>query len=165
MGGINAVWYNAHRLGPNCRGRRMGQGAMVLLVNGDMAMRKQRAPRIDRHEGRSPRPMAENWRFHALIAEASGNRFVERSYLHLRTLSQRIANLAYSADCFISPEAHRAHMNMVLKDHVAIVVAIRKRKADTAEALGRSHAQLGRKRTTDVLLRGLRGDLDIRVTP
>ena len=102
-----------------------------------------------------------NWRFHAFIATACGNRLVERSYLHLLTLSLRIAYLAYNVEHFASPEAHREHMKMVLDEHRATVDAIRNRDADTAEKLGHSHAGLGRKRILDVMSRGISGALDI----
>lgn len=102
-----------------------------------------------------------NWRFHALIAAACGNRLMERSYLHLLTLSLRIAHLAYNPACFVSDVAYRAHMDSILTEHVGMVNAIRAQNADAAEALGRSHAYLARSRISDVLLRGASGALDI----
>jgi len=102
-----------------------------------------------------------NWRFHALIAQACGNRLIERSYLHVLTLSLRIAHLAYDPECFASPAAYQGHIDTVLREHVAMVAAIRDRDADAAEELGRSHSQLGRRRIIDVLTRGVTGVLDV----
>jgi DNA-binding GntR family transcriptional regulator len=102
-----------------------------------------------------------NWRFHAFIAAACGNRLVERSYLHLLTLTLRIAYLAYNAEHFASADAYREHMTTVLQEHRATVEAIRNRDADLAEKLGHSHAGLGRKRILDVMSRGISGSLDI----
>lgn len=109
-----------------------------------------------------PEAMNEsNWRFHALIAAACGNKIIERDYLHVLTLSLRIAHLAYSPECFVSPEAHRTHNDTVLRDHVAIVAALRARDPDEAEALGRRHAELGRLRIMDTLARDTTGLWDI----
>lgn len=106
-----------------------------------------------------------NWRFHALIAEACGNRLVARSYLHLLTLALRIAYLAYEPSCFVAPDAYRTHMDEILRQHVAMVAAIRDRDAAAAEALGQSHAYLARSRILDVLSRGVTGALDVALTP
>ena len=102
-----------------------------------------------------------NWRFHALIAAACGNRIIERDFLHVLTLSLRIAHLAYSPEYFISLEAHRTHNETVLRDHDAIVAALRAREPDKAEALGRRHAELGRLRIMDTLARDTTGLWDI----
>lgn len=102
-----------------------------------------------------------NWRFHAQIAAAGGNRIIERDFLHVLTLSQRIAHLAYHPECFVSPAAHREHNDKVLRDHDEIVEAIRSRDADRAEALGRRHAELGRLRIMDTLARDVSGPWDI----
>ena len=109
-----------------------------------------------------PEAMNEsNWRFHALIAAACGNRIIERDFLHVLTLSLRIAHLAYSPECFISAEAHRTHNDTVLQDHGAIVAALRAGDPDEAEALGRRHAELGRLRIMDTLARDTTGMWDI----
>jgi len=102
-----------------------------------------------------------NWRFHALIAAASGNKLIGRSYLHLLTLSLRIAYLAYDAEHFASQDAYQIHLDTVLAEHIAMVDAIRKRDAEKADALARSHADLGRQRIRDVLARGVSSALDI----
>ena len=122
---------------------------------------------FERHarEGEIEEMNESNWRFHALIAGACGNRLVERSYLHLLTLALRIAHLAYDPNCFVSSTAHRLHMDAVLREHVAMVAAVRDRDAEAADALGRSHAHLARDRITDVLARGASGILDIRIQP
>lgn len=109
-----------------------------------------------------PEAMNEsNWRFHALIAAACGNRIIERDYLQVLTLSLRIAHLAYDPGYFVSPAAYRAHNNRILRDHVGLVDAIGGRDADRAEALGRAHAELGRLRIMDTLARGLTGAMDV----
>ena len=102
-----------------------------------------------------------NWRFHALIAAACGNKIIERNFLHVLTLSLRIAHLAYSPECFTSLEAHQAHNDRVLLDHRALVAALRDGDPDKAEALGRSHAELGRLRIMDTLARDVTGKWDI----
>jgi len=109
-----------------------------------------------------PEAMNEsNWRFHALIAAACGNRIIERDFLHVLTLSLRIAHLAYSPECFVSQAAHREHNDRVLDDHRGIVAALRARDPDQAEALGRRHAELGRLRIMDTLARDVTGVWDI----
>jgi DNA-binding GntR family transcriptional regulator len=122
---------------------------------------------FERHEatGNTEEMNESNWRFHALIAAACGNRLIERSYLHVLTLSLRIAHLAYDPQCFASPAAYRAHMDDILREHTAIVGAISAQDGDAAEALGRSHAHLARKRIMDVLSRGASGTLDISLDP
>lgn len=102
-----------------------------------------------------------NWRFHALIAAACGNKIIERDFLHVLTLSLRIAHLAYTPACFVSPAAHREHNEKVLRDHAEIVVAIRNGDAALADALARRHAELGRLRIMDTLARDLTGLWDI----
>lgn len=102
-----------------------------------------------------------NWRFHALIAAACGNKLIERTYLHLLTLSLRISYLAYNAEHFASQDAYQKHLDTVLGEHVAMVAAIRERESDRADALARSHADLGRQRIRDVFTRGLSSELDI----
>ncbi len=102
-----------------------------------------------------------NWRFHALIAAACGNKIIERNYLHVLTLSLRIAHLAYSPEYFFSPQAHRTHNEAVLRDHAALVAALRSRDPDRAETIGRQHAELGRLRVMDTLARDTAGIWDI----
>ena len=102
-----------------------------------------------------------NWRFHALIAAACGNVIIERDFLHVLTLSLRIAHLAYSPECFTSAEAHREHNDRVLVDHREIVAALRERDADRSEAVARQHADLGRLRIMDTLARDVTGVWDI----
>ena len=118
---------------------------------------------FERHEkaGNVEEMNGSNWRFHALIAGACGNRLIERSYLHVLTLSLRIAHLAYDVDCFETPAAYCQHMDAILREHAAIVDAIRGKDAGAAEALGRSHAYLARARIVDVLSRGASGILDV----
>lgn len=111
--------------------------------------------------GRPDAMNESNWRFHALIAAACGNGIIERDFLHVLTLSLRIAHLAYSPECFISPEAHRAHNDRVLDDHRAIVAALSARDPDRAEKLARQHAELGRLRIMDTLARDVTGPWDI----
>ena len=109
-----------------------------------------------------PEAMNEsNWRFHALIAAACGNRIIERDFLHVLTLSLRIAHLAYSPGCFASPNEHREHNDRVLRDHRDIVRALRDRDPEFADALGRRHAELGRLRIMDSLARDTTGPWDI----
>jgi DNA-binding GntR family transcriptional regulator len=102
-----------------------------------------------------------NWRFHALIAGACGNKLIERSYLHLLTLSLRVSYLAYNAEHFASPDAYHGHLDTILAEHGSMVTAIREGDADKADALARSHADLGRQRIQDVIARGMHGALDI----
>ena len=107
-----------------------------------------------------------NWRFHALIAAACGNAIIERDFLHVLTLSLRIAHLAYSPECFVSAKAHRVHNDRVLKDHRQIVAALRDRDPERAELVARQHADLGRLRIMDTLARDVTGpwDIDLRKT-
>lgn len=110
----------------------------------------------------TPKAMNEsNWRFHALIAAACGNAIIERSFLHVLTLSLRIAHLAYTRDYFLSEQAYRAHNDRVLEDHRAIVEALRTRDPEQAETLARQHAELGRLRIMDTLARDVTGPWDI----
>lgn len=112
-----------------------------------------------------PEAMNEsNWRFHALIAAACGNRIIERDFLHVLTLSLRIAHLAYNPDCFSSPTAHREHNDKVLQDHDELVEALGRRDADLAEKLARRHAELGRLRIMDTLARDVTAPWDIELS-
>ena len=106
-----------------------------------------------------------NARTHALIAAACGHRLIERSYLQVLALRSRIASLAYSPEFLISRSAYRAHMDLALGEHRAIVAALRAGDADRAEALGRSDAYLARSRIVDVLTRGASGVLDVALAP
>ena len=109
-----------------------------------------------------PEAMNEsNWRLHALVAAACGNRIIERDFLHVLTLSLRIAHLAYSPACFVSAAAHRAHNDRVLADHRDLVAALQRRDPDQAEAIARQHAELGRLRIMDTLARDVVGQWDI----
>ena len=111
-----------------------------------------------------PEAMNEsNWRFHALFAAACGNRIIERDFLHVLTLSLRIAHLAYAPECFVSLDAHRAHNARVLLDHSGLVTALQDRDADLAEHLARRHAELGRLRIMDTLARDVSGPWDIEL--
>jgi DNA-binding GntR family transcriptional regulator len=118
---------------------------------------------FERHEaaGRADEMNESNWRFHALIAAACGNKLIERNYLHLLTLALRIAYLAYNVEHFASRAAYQKHMDTILTEHIAMVAAIRDRDADKADDLGRSHADLGRQRIQDVMTRGVSSELDI----
>nr|WP_283815546.1 FCD domain-containing protein [Bradyrhizobium campsiandrae] len=118
---------------------------------------------FEQHEaaGRAEEMNESNWRFHALIAAACGNKLIERNDLHLLTLALRIAYLAYNVEHFASKAAYQKHMNTILTEHIAMVAAIRGRDADKMDALGRSHADLGRQRIQDALTRGVSSELDI----
>ena len=147
-------------------------GLLQRLTHRWAALRRPAAPREASAAARpgveavsaagKPEAMNEsNWRFHALIAAACGNRIIERSFLHVLTLSLRIAHLAYSPDCFASPHEHREHNDRVLHDHREIVQALRGRDPEMADALGRRHADLGRLRIMDSLARDTVGPWDI----
>ncbi len=111
-----------------------------------------------------PNDMNEsNWRFHALIAAASGNAILERDFLHVLTLSMRIAHLAYTPRWFRTEEEHRAHIDKVLIDHQALVEGLRESDPDYAEDIARRHADLSFARIRDTLASELTGKLDVRI--
>ena len=102
-----------------------------------------------------------NWRFHALIAAASGNAILERDFLHVLTLSMRIAHLAYAPRWFKTPEDHRAHNDKVLVDHSALVEAMKRSDPDEAEQIARRHADLSSDRIRDAIVPSVSGNLDL----
>ena len=92
-----------------------------------------------------------NWRFHAAIGAACRNGVVERFYLQLLTENLRIARLAMTFECYPEPDAYKAHVGNISREHAEMLDAIRERDADRAEALAHSHAGLGRKRVSESL--------------
>jgi DNA-binding GntR family transcriptional regulator len=76
---------------------------------------------------------------------------MEQFYLRLLTSNLRIARLAMAYECFDSEKAYQAHLGAIMKEHREMVAAIREQDADRAEELGRSHANLARRRVSDRL--------------
>ena len=101
--------------------------------------------------GRPGEMNESNWRFHALIAAASGNAILERDFLHVLTLSMRIAHLAYEPRWFRTPEDHRTHNDKVLVDHSALLEAMRRSDPNEAEEIARRHAELSAARIRETL--------------
>ncbi len=104
-----------------------------------------------------------NWRFHALIAAASGNAILERDFLHVLTLSMRIAHLAYEPRWFRNPEDHRTHNDKVLVDHSGLLDAIRKSDPEEAEELARRHAELSAARIRETLTTGTSSNFELLI--
>ena len=101
--------------------------------------------------------------FHAAIAAACGNTVFERFYLRLLTENLRIARLAMTFDCFVNENAYQAHIDDIVREHLHMIEAIRRRDADAAEALARSHTNLARKRVAETFSQGLPSAFDIRL--
>lgn len=94
-----------------------------------------------------------NWDFHAAIAAACGNGFLEAAYRRLLTANLRIARLAMTYECFESPCHYDAHVGRILDQHRGMLAAIRDRDGDAAERLAGSHADLARRRVAETLTR------------
>lgn len=102
-----------------------------------------------------------NWGFHYAIAVASHNRYIEKMYGAQLTENLRIARLAMAYVCYGSKNAYRAHLDAILREHRAMVVAIRNREGDTADDLAASHANLARTRVTSYLESGIGGAIPL----
>ncbi|MGH7051265.1 MAG: GntR family transcriptional regulator [Acetobacteraceae bacterium] len=92
-----------------------------------------------------------NWRFHAAVATACRNMPLKQFYLRVLTGNLRISRLAMSYACFPNEAAWRSHVDAIVSEHAAILDSIRRGDADGAEALGRSHTDLARRRVRETL--------------
>jgi len=106
-----------------------------------------------------------NWRFHHAIAVAGHNRYIEKMYCAQLTENLRIARLAMAYVCYGSKSAYRSHLSSILREHRAMVAAIRDQDVDAADDLAGSHANLARTRVTSYLESGLGGAIPLRHLP
>jgi DNA-binding GntR family transcriptional regulator len=107
------------------------------------------------------RMIGANWDFHYAIALASHNRYIERMYAGQLTENLRIARLAMAYVCYGSKQDYQSHMNSILREHRAMVLAIREHASDAADDLAASHANLARIRVTSYLGSGLGGTIPL----
>ena len=95
---------------------------------------------------RDPDAMSDlNCEFHVAIAAAGDNTYIAETYRRLLMEGLRLSRIALTFD-FDRDHSLIAHIDKVVADHRAIVAAIARRDAATAESLGASHAWLFRDR-------------------
>jgi DNA-binding GntR family transcriptional regulator len=90
-----------------------------------------------------------NFSFHQAIGEACGNRNFSKTYAGLLSENLRIAHLAMAYEWYGSAAAFEDHTTRIVREHHAIVDAIRLKDPDTAERLAASHSGLARKRVLE----------------
>jgi DNA-binding GntR family transcriptional regulator len=98
-----------------------------------------------------PEQMASsNREFHLAIAECAQNTYVAKLYRELLDEGMRLTHIAVVYDP--QGETSRAdHLNEIIRDHRAILAAIRSGDANAAERLGKSHSDLFRARVIDYI--------------
>ncbi|HVO89403.1 MAG TPA: GntR family transcriptional regulator [Casimicrobiaceae bacterium] len=111
--------------------------------------------------GDAERMIDSNWDFHFSIARASHNRSIEKMYGGLLTENLRIARLAMAYVCYGSAHDYRTHLDSILREHRAMVKAIRDGSADAADKLAASHANLARVRVTSYLGNNLTASMSL----
>ena len=99
--------------------------------------------------------MKSNMAFHHAIGVASGNRYVQKMYESVLIDGLRVACLAMAYECYGSTEAYEQHMQNILREHRALVQAIKDKDVTAAIKLSDSHSDLARLRVTDYLSRNL----------
>lgn len=102
-----------------------------------------------------------NWDFHAAIGGASRNNVMKEHYLRLLTGNLRISRLAMTYEAYKTEQAYRTHVGNIMDEHRELVEAIRRKDADKAEQLAKSHANLARKRVTETLTQSLTDDMEV----
>ena len=101
-----------------------------------------------------------NLRFHAAIGVASHNSVFERCYRQVLTQGLRIDRHAMFEDSFQSHDAYVKHLDTIMEQHAALVVAIRERSPDEADAVASQHAALTRMRITQALTENIGSGLN-----
>jgi len=91
-----------------------------------------------------------NHRFHAAIAEASGNAHITRAYLRLLDEGLRLARMSFEYD-----------PRQPLDEHTGLAKLIAAQDADRAEALAHQHAERFRSRIIRFLDRNLASEVSI----
>jgi len=94
-----------------------------------------------------------NKAFHAVIAEAGGNRHVQDWYEDLLTTGLRLALSAFGT-AFEADTVDEAYYRTVVDQHDAMIDALAARDAGAADALGRAHTDLFRHRLVQALQHG-----------
>ena len=86
-----------------------------------------------------------NHRFHNAMALACGNKYLAGLYGELLSVGLRLARSAYGT-AFDDSEVDESYFETVIDQHAAMIDALVARDADAADALGRDHTDLFRRR-------------------
>nr|WP_246800714.1 GntR family transcriptional regulator [Mesorhizobium amorphae] len=111
------------------------------------------------HAGDYNAMASANSDFHAAIACACGNRFVEEHYRIIATQTIRLARMALTTDRGDPPDG-RYH-ETVRQHHRRMVDAIRRRDAEQADCLAKEHAVLFRDRMLKFFETNRAAELDL----
>ena len=98
--------------------------------------------------------------FHAVVARACGNRYFGDQYAALLAVSLRLARtvFTYAPQSGDSPEGYYLE---IVRQHAAMIEAVEKGDAETADALARQHTQLFRDRIVRYVNISLAGGLSL----
>lgn len=86
-----------------------------------------------------------NKAFHAVMADAAGNRHFRAMYDSLLTTGLRLALSAFGTG-LTAETVDRPYFNTVVDQHAAMIDALEHRDVDLADSLGRDHTDLFRQR-------------------
>lgn len=111
------------------------------------------------HAGDYSAMASTNSDFHAAIARACGNRFVEEHYRTIATQTIRLARMALSTDRSDPPNG-RYH-ETVRQHHRGMMNAIRRGDAEEADSLAKEHAVLFRDRMLKFFETNRAAELDL----
>jgi DNA-binding GntR family transcriptional regulator len=111
------------------------------------------------HAGDYNAMASANSEFHAAIAHACGNRFIEEHYRTIATQTIRLARMAFTTDRRDPPDG-RYH-ETVRQHHRGMTEAIRRRDADGADRLAKEHAILFRDRMLKFLAANQAAEIDL----
>jgi len=101
-----------------------------------------------------------NLAFHTTQAAACGNKYVATLYEDLLSVGLRLARSAFGTALTDGQNAH-AYYSEVVAQHEDMIAALAAGDKDKAEALGREHAELFRRRIVFAIEAGLAGAIDV----
>jgi DNA-binding GntR family transcriptional regulator len=99
-----------------------------------------------------------NRAFHVAIGRACRNKYIAELYETQLAISLRLARLVF-AQAPLTGRPYRSYYDEVVRQHAAMVAAIDKKDARTADRLARDHADLFRSRVMEHMQSSLAGDL------
>lgn len=102
-----------------------------------------------------------NNQYHAVSAEACGNKYVRAFYEELLSTGLRLTRSAFRS-ALDAPEFVENYYQKVVQEHEAIIQALARRDADAAEELGRAHTRLFIGRIVRAIEAGQGEHLDLR---
>lgn len=101
-----------------------------------------------------------NREFHIAIGRACRNKYVAGMYETQLAISLRLARLVF-AQAPLTGRSYRSYYDEVVRQHAAMVAAIEKKDARTADRLAREHTDLFRSRVMEHMQSSLAGDVPI----